>query len=67
MTRPRLSACVAACLALLAGCTPTPPPAPSGAVCGALRPALPTWSPQDTAQSKEDAARFLEVWKAVCG
>jgi len=66
MTRPRLSACLAACLALLGACSPTPPPAPSKAVCDALRASLPTWSPQDTERTKEEAARFLEVWDAVC-
>ncbi len=58
-------ACLAAGLAVLTACTP-PPPAPAQAVCDALRPALPTWSRQDSAQSRKEAARFLEVWTAVC-
>ncbi len=58
-----LSAAIAALL--LAGCTSLSP-APAQAVCDALRPALPTWSAQDTEQSKQEAAQFLDVWEAVC-
>ena len=64
MTDLRLAAVVSALL--LTACAP-PPPAPAHAVCDALRQALPTWSRKDTEQSREEAARFLDVWEAVCG
>ena len=54
-------------LGFAAACTPLPAPiTPADAVCDALRPALPSWSSQDTAQSKTEGARFLDVWQAVC-
>ena len=67
MTNPRRCLTLAALsAAVLAGCA-SPPPAPAEAVCDTLRPALPTWSSQDTEQSKREGTRFLDVWSAVCG
>lgn len=37
------------------------------AICRELRAALPTWSAQDTARSKEKGARFVAVFGAACG
>ncbi len=50
---------------LLAACTTTPPG--TGAACDALRPALPTYSTNDTEQSKREGATFLDVFDATCG
>lgn len=35
-------------------------------ICRELRNALPTWSVEDTEQSKREAADFLSVFSAVC-
>lgn len=35
-------------------------------ICRELREALPTWSSQDTLQSREEGDRFLTVFEAVC-
>jgi type IV pilus biogenesis protein CpaD/CtpE len=42
--------------------------APSGtdAVCDALRPVLPTYSSQDTEQTRVEGLRFLDTFAAVC-
>ena len=53
-----------AAMLLLAGCTTTGPG--TGAACDALRPALPTWSRDDTEQSKREGATFLDVFNATC-
>jgi hypothetical protein len=37
------------------------------AICRELRAALPTWSARDTAQSKDEGARFVAVFEAACG
>ena len=50
---------------LLSGCTTTQPG--TGAACDALRPTLPTWSTNDTEQSKREGATFLDVFNATCG
>ena len=50
---------------LLTGCTTTPPG--TGAACDALRPVLPTYSTNDTEQSKREGATFLDVFNATCG
>ena len=50
---------------LLSACATTPPG--TGAACDALRPALPTWSRNDTEQSKREGATFLDVFNATCG
>ena len=49
----------------LTACTTTPPG--TGAACDALRPALPTYSRDDTEQSKREGATFLDVFNATCG
>jgi hypothetical protein len=36
------------------------------AICRELRAALPTWQVQDTAQSKDDGARFMAAFEAAC-
>ncbi len=56
---------MAAVLLTLTACTP-PVHTPADAICDGLRPALPTWSRQDTERSKIEGARFLDVWHAVC-
>ena len=35
-------------------------------ICRELREALPTWSSQDTLQSREEGDKFLTVFEAVC-
>ncbi len=50
---------------LLSACTTTQPG--TGAACDALRPALPTYSRDDTEQSKKEGATFLDVFNATCG
>ena len=40
--------------------------APARPVCDALRPALPNWSRADSEKSKQEGARFLDVFGAVC-
>ena len=50
---------------LLSACNTTQPG--TGAACDALRPALPTYSPDDTEQSKREGATFLDVFNATCG
>ena len=37
------------------------------AICAELRADLPSYSSQDTAQSKAEGLRFLTTFKAVCG
>ena len=59
----RIAVTLLACL--LSGCHTTPPG--TGAACDALRPALPTWSAEDTEQSKREGATFLDVFNATCG
>jgi len=51
------------CMGLYA-CTTTPPG--TGAACDALRPVLPTYSTEDTEQSKREGATFLDVFEATC-
>jgi len=54
--------------ALTTGCaTTTAGSATEAAICAELRASLPTWSSQDTAQSKREGADFLDVFEAVCG
>ena len=50
---------------LLSACNTTPPG--TGAACDALRPVLPTYSTNDTEQSKREGATFLDVFNATCG
>lgn len=50
---------------LMTGCASTGTSETESA-CDAMRPYLPTWSSQDTEQSKNEGARFLDVFKAVC-
>ena len=52
-------------LVILAACNTTPPG--TGAACDALRPDLPTYSSDDTEQSKREGATFLDVFNATCG
>lgn len=51
-------------LLLIVGCSTTP--LSTGAACDALRPTLPTWSKDDTEQSKREGAVFLDVFEATC-
>lgn len=50
---------------LMSGCQST---VPSGtdSVCDALRPHLPSYSRQDTEQTKSEGVRFLDAFKAAC-
>jgi len=68
MTSRRALTLAAALLCILpAACTRPAPVSPAEAVCGALAPALPTWSRADSERSKTEGARFMDVWEAVCG
>jgi uncharacterized protein YceK len=52
---------------LMSGCGAVAPSAATDATCDALRASLPTWSTQDTDQSRIEAAAFLDVFEAACG
>lgn len=54
-----LSILTSACAAPVASGT-------DAAVCRELRRALPSWSRQDTEQSREEGARFIAVFEAAC-
>lgn len=53
------------CALLMTGCGATTPSG-TDAACDSLRPHLPSWSSQDTEQSKVEGAKFLDVFAAVC-
>ena len=48
------------------GCGSTNVSATEEAICGVLGAHLPTWSTQDTEQSKREGAKFLDVFDEVC-
>ena len=50
---------------LLAGCSAIGSPVPD-ATCDALDQYLPTWSSADTTETLTSAARFLDVFAAIC-
>jgi len=55
---------------LTSGCATTAPSAATEterALCHELRMALPSWSVEDTAQSREEGADFLDVFEVLCG
>lgn len=51
----------------MSGCVTTAGSATERAICAELENVLPTYSTQDTNQTKEDGDRFLTVFDAVCG
>lgn len=53
---------------MLTGCSETVGgSATEAAVCDELRRDLPSWSTQDTEQSRMEGARFVATFEAVCG
>ena len=52
---------------LIGGCASVGGSETTEATCDELRRALPTWSAQDTPQSRIEGAQFLDVFDAVCG
>ena len=48
----------------LSGCSASGPV--PDATCDALDPYLPTWSDADTEETLKAAARFLDVYEAIC-
>jgi hypothetical protein len=51
----------------MSGCTVTGGSETETAICDELRRDLPTYSRQDTQQSRDEGAQFLDVFNAVCG
>lgn len=60
-TMATLALLMSGCGSVVASATET-----ETALCRELRANLPTWSVRDTAVSKTEGARFLEVFDAVC-
>jgi uncharacterized protein YceK len=52
---------------LMSGCASVVGSETTRATCDELRRALPTWSAQDTPQSRIEGAAFIDVFDAVCG
>lgn len=52
--------------ALTSGCASTVGSETERAICDELRRDLPTWSTQDTTESKRQGADFLDTFEAVC-
>lgn len=55
-----------AALTLLSACAATGASETERAICRELRRDLPTYSTQDTPETLASAARFLDVFEAVC-
>jgi hypothetical protein len=53
-------------IAMLSGCASTGVSETEQAICRELRMDLPSFSTDDTAQTIAEAARFLDVFEAVC-
>lgn len=52
---------------LMTGCATTAGSETEQTICRELRASLPTWSSEDSFQSRKEAAEFLDVFEAVCG
>lgn len=53
-------------VALMTGCTSMGGSVTERTICTELRRDLPTWSTQDTEQSKRQGADFIETFNAIC-
>lgn len=69
VTGPMLPALILTSGLLLTGCATTTPAVSEteATLCRELRADLPTYSRQDTAETLDTGARFLDVFAAVCG